>query len=148
MEAQNEGPLTYDDKILLSIVRVAELLKREQGMVFKKYGLTFTQYNILCTVLRCDGGQTNTTSVSKNMLVSGPNISATCKKLENEKFLERKRHQDDERVILLKILPKGRETIKQIQDEKNENLNKLFECLNVKEKAIILNSLTMVLENN
>lgn len=118
--------ITFHDRLLLSLVRVAEKLKREQGAIFKKYGLTFTQYNVLCSLYSCKNGQATTSGVSNQLLISGPNISSLLKKLEREKLIIRKRDPNDERVILLKILPKGREKIHEIENDKHENLDKIF----------------------
>ena len=42
-----KNDLTFDERVMMSIVRAAENFKRTHSAVFKRYGLSFPQYNIL-----------------------------------------------------------------------------------------------------
>jgi MarR family 2-MHQ and catechol resistance regulon transcriptional repressor len=119
-------PLTLHDKLLLGIVRAAERLKREQGSVFKEYGITFSQYNVL-RVLHSNGkAEITTSNVSKQLLVSRASISSLLKRLERQGYISRTRDINDERVIKLKITKKGISVIDGIAKKKNESLNKIM----------------------
>lgn len=141
----NDKALTLHDKFLLNIVRVAERLKREQGAIFKNYGVTFPQYNVLRVLCTNEGGRATTTNVCRKMLVSGPNLSALLKRLEKRGFLNRERDPNDERVILLQITPKGTTALSNIEAEKNENLNKFFSDIPEEEKRHITRTLVNIL---
>lgn len=145
IERWRDGTLTLHDKFLLSIVRVAERLKREQGAIFKSYGITFPQYNVLRVLCTYEGGKATTTNVCRKMLVSGPNLSALLKRLEKRGFVKRERDPNDERVILLEITPKGTNVLANIEEEKEENLNKFFSDIPEEENRHITRTLVKIL---
>ena len=43
------------------------------------------------------------------------NVSSTCKKLENKGWLERKRSEKDERVVMVSLSEKGKTILSQIE---------------------------------
>lgn len=145
IERWNDKALTLHEKVLLNLVRVAERLKREQGAIFKNSGITFPQYNVLRVLCTYEGGKTTTTKVSRKMLVSGPNISALLKRLEKRGFVIRERDPNDERVIFIKITPKGTKTLADVQEEKDKNLNKFFCDMTEEEKRHMTKNLVNML---
>ncbi|MBU4604631.1 MAG: MarR family transcriptional regulator, partial [Proteobacteria bacterium] len=66
--------LSVDEKVLMSMVRVSELFKKTASEIFKNYGLTFTQYNVLRVLNASDDGTNTITKVSKILLVTGANM--------------------------------------------------------------------------
>lgn len=146
LERWSDEALTPHDKILLNIVRVAERLRREQGAIFKNHGITFPQYNVLRVLCTYPGGKTTTTNVSRKLLVPGPNLSALLKRLEKGGFLTRERDPNDERVILLEITSKGIKALANVEQEKNENLDKFFIDMTEKENRHMLKTLIKILK--
>lgn len=145
LEKWGDEALTSHDKVLVNLVRVAERLRREQGAIFKKYGITFPQYNVLRVLCTYSRGKTTTSNVCRKMLVPGPNLSALLKRLENGAFLTRNRDPNDERVILLQITSKGIKTLANVEEEKNENLKKFFEGMTEKEIRNLTSTLVKIL---
>ena len=47
VEHSYKSDLSIDEKVLMAIVRLAEKFKRSHSEVFRKYGLSFPQYNVL-----------------------------------------------------------------------------------------------------
>ena len=115
---------SIDEKVMMGIVRVAELFKKESSAIFIKYGLTFSQYNILRALDRSEKGQDNITNIRSRMLVSGSRITGLAKRLEKKGLLIKKSDANDERTKILKITPKGSQTLKNIYKVKEENLKK------------------------
>ncbi len=145
LERWNDKALTLHEKVMLNLVRVAERLKREQGAIFKKSGITFPQYNVLRVLCTYEGGKTTTTNVSRKMLVSGPNISALLKRLEKRGFVIRERDPNDERVILVEITLKGTETLVKVEEEKSKNHEKFFCDMTQEEKRHLTKNLVNML---
>ena len=108
----------------MAIVRAAELFKKESSAVFSKYGLTFSQYNILRVLDRSETGQKNISDIRSTMLVSGSRITGLAKRLEKKGLLIKRSNTSDERTKILEITPKGSETLKNIFQEKEEHLKK------------------------
>ena len=119
--------LTINEKVMMGIFRVSEFFKKKSTELFAKYGITFSQYNVLRAIGSSENGQNNINNIRKIMVVSGPNITMIAKRLEKNGFLLRERNPEDERVTLLKITPKGRRTLNKIIKDKNEFLEEILE---------------------
>lgn len=115
---------SVDEKVMMAIVRAAELFKKESSAVFIRYGLTFSQYNILRVLDRSENGPKNISDVRSIMLVSGSRITGLAKRLEKKGLLIRRSDATDERTKILEITPKGSQTLKDIFQEKEELLKK------------------------
>jgi MarR family 2-MHQ and catechol resistance regulon transcriptional repressor len=122
----------------MAIVRAAELFKKESSTIFKNYGLTFSQYNVLRVLDASKNGQNNITNVRSIMLVSGSRITGLAQRLEKKGFLIRKSDPDDERIKILEITPEGRQTLSNIFEEKEDNIKKyLLEYTDDRKKEVL-----------
>lgn len=140
-----KSDLNADEKVMIAIVRAAELFKKESGAIFKNYGLTFAQYNVLRILDATPNGKNTITNVSRIMLVSGANMTGVAKRLEKSGFLIRRGDANDERITLLEITPKGRQSLRNICEEKDENLEKYMSNFSADEKEEMLSKLKQIL---
>lgn len=118
--------LTIDEKVMMAIVRAAENFKRAHSSIFKKYGLSFPQYNILRVLDASENGRNKTSAVSRIMLVPGANMTGLAKRLKKDGFILRTRDPRDERVTLLTITRKGRDALKRIEEEKDASIERIL----------------------
>lgn len=137
-----------DEKVLMAIVRAAEIFKRAHSGVFRNYGLSFPQYNILRVLEASKNGQNKISDVSRIMLVPGANMTGLAKRLEKNGFIYRKSDPGDERVTILEITPKGKETLKYIESEKDEWLDMMMKSLSRNEKREILGKVKRIIRNS
>lgn len=140
-----QSDLSIDEKVMMAIVRAAELFKKEASSIFRNWGLTFSQYNVLRVLDSSENFQNTMTNISNIMLVSGANMTGIAKRLEKNGFLIRKRDPNDDRIIWLEITPKGRQTLKNISDEKEKNISKYLAKYSHEEKLQILKQLQSIL---
>jgi DNA-binding MarR family transcriptional regulator len=126
--------LTFDEKVLMAIVRAAENFKRSQSIAFKKYGLSFPKYNILRVLEASEMGQNKISAVGKIMLTPGANMTGLAKRLEQAGFIERRSDPDDERVKILAITLKGRETLKEIEKQKDATIDRIMKGISTESK--------------
>ena len=140
-----KSDLNADEKVMMAIVRAAELFKKESGAIFKNYGLTFAQYNVLRILDATPNGKNTITNVSRIMLVTGANMTGVAKRLEKSGFLIRRGDANDERITLLEITPKGRQSLKNIREEKDENLRSYLNSFSADEKEEMLSRLKQIL---
>jgi MarR family 2-MHQ and catechol resistance regulon transcriptional repressor len=140
--------LSVDEKVLMSMVRVSELFKKTASEIFKNYGLTFTQYNVLRVLNASEDGTNTITKVSKILLVTGANMTGVAKRMERDGFLLRKRYSQDERVTLLEITPKGRKALENIQPEKEKHIDNFVGELSGEEKTHVLALLKGIYSKN
>ena len=136
--------LSTDEKVLMGIVRLAETFKRIHSAVFRNYGLSFPQYNVLRVLEASKNGQNKIGNVSRIMLVPGANITGIAQRLVKDGFIIKKSDPKDERVTILEIKPKGRKTLKNIEKEKDEWLTVMLKDLSLTEKNELIEKIRRI----
>ncbi|MFH0729571.1 MAG: MarR family transcriptional regulator [Pseudomonadota bacterium] len=113
-----KSDMSIDERVLMALVRVAERYKKHAAAVFKKYELTFPQYNVLRVLDASKDGQNTIKDVKRIMLISSANMTGITKRLEKFGFITRKNAPEDDRLKYLEITDKGRLVLKNIVDKK------------------------------
>lgn len=95
-------------------------------------GVTTLQLKMIMTLSAADDA-VSIGNLGKSIGVNGGNISNICKKLEKQGFVDRKRSDEDERVVNVKLTQKGSEAASKVSkyfdkikpevDESNININ-------------------------
>ena len=137
--------LTLDEKVLMAIVRAAENFKRTHSAVYKPFGLSFPQYNILRVLESSHKGQNKISVVRKIMLVPNANMTGLAKRLEQKGFITRQPDPGDERVTLLTITEKGRKTLRQIKEEKDFAITAILKDFDSADKIDLLENIKKVI---
>jgi len=133
-----KSDLSDDEKVLMAIVRTAEIFKRNHSIVFRNYGLSFPQYNILRVLDASTNGQNKMSEISRIMLVAGANLTGIAKRLQKDGFIIKKSDPTDERVTILEITPKGKKTLKNIEKEKDHWLKAMLADLSRSDRLDLL----------
>lgn len=136
--------LEINEKVMVALVKASELFKKDSDAIFRNYGLTFSQYNVLRVLNNSTGGQNSVTNASKIMLVSSPNMTGIAKRLEKNGFIIRKNDPKDERVTLLEITPKGKLVLKNINTAHHDNMGNYLQRFSGGEKKRFLEDLKQV----
>ncbi len=142
-----QNDLTFDEKVMIAVVRAAECFKRSQSSIFRKYDLSFPQYNILRVLAASDNGQNKISAVGKIMLTPGANMTGLAKRLERNKFIERKADPNDERVTLLVITGKGQHLLELIEKEKDGAIDRILDGLSKNNKTDLLKNLGKIIKS-
>ena len=143
-----QSDLSSDENLLMSVVRAAEIFKRIVSAIFRKYDLSFPQYNVLRVVDSSSDGQSRITDVSRIMLVPGANMTGLAKRLEKNGFIKRKSDPADERVTILEITPKGKKTLAKIEKERDEHTDAMLKGFPEKEKQNFLEMVKKFIRNS
>jgi DNA-binding MarR family transcriptional regulator len=146
--ANYRSDLSIDEKVLMGVVRAAESFKRIFSAIFKKYDLSFPQYNILRVLDASTDGQSRITEVSRIMLVPGANMTGLAKRLERSGFILRKSDARDERATLLEITSTGKETLKKIEKERDQGLKKMLNSFSKDEKQVLIEQVKRLIRNS
>ena len=146
--ANYRSDLSLDEKVLMGVVRAAESFKRIFSAIFKKYDLSFPQYNILRVLDASTNGQSRITEVSRIMIVPGANMTGLAKRLEKSGFILRKTDSKDERVTLLEITPTGKETLKKIEKKRDQGLKKMLTGFAEGEKKVLIEQAKRLISNS
>ncbi len=140
--------LKLDEKVMVALVKASELYKKDSDAIYKDYGMTFSQYNVLRVLNNSKNGQNTVTVASKIMLVSGPNMTGIAKRLEKNGFILRKHDPKDERITVLEITPKGKRVLKNIKDAHYENISNYLSGFSELEKENLLGNLKQMFNNS
>lgn len=140
--------LSTNEKVLMVIVRAAENFKRTHTAIFRRYGLSFPQYNVLRVLDASQDGRNKISDIGRIMLVPGANMTGIAKRLERDGFLIRQSDPGDERVTILQITPKGKRTLKNIKNEKDRILEKLLNGFTQKDKMELLDKVKQLIKKN
>ena len=143
-----QSDLSSDENLLMSVVRAAEIFKRIVSAIFRKYDLSFPQYNVLRVVDSSRDGQSRITDVSRIMLVPGANMTGLAKRLEKNGFIKRKSDPADERVTILEITRKGKKTLAKIEKERDEHTDAMLKGFPEKEKQNFLEMVKKFIRNS
>ncbi|MCF8061694.1 MAG: MarR family transcriptional regulator [Deltaproteobacteria bacterium] len=136
-----ESDMSIDEKVLMAVVRVAESFKRDASALFRKHGLTFSQYNVLRVLDASKDGENTMRDASKIMLASGANMSGIAKRLEKGGFIIRKGDPNDDRVKRLKITGKGKQTLDDIAEAKEQRIRTYLNNYSDEKKTVLLDML-------
>ena len=142
-----KSDLSTDEKVLMAIIRAAEHFKRVHSSVFRNFGLSFPQYNVLRVLDASKNGKNKISDVSRIMLVPGANITGVAKRLEKDGFIIKKSDPADDRVTILEITPKGKRTLKNIKKAKDEWLELMLKNLSENQKLELLDKVKRILKN-
>ena len=137
--------LATDEKVLLAIVKTAEAWKKNCAAIFKNFGLTYPQYNVLRALLASENGINTITNISVAMTVSGANMTGIAKRMEARGFLLRKSDPNDERKTMLEITPKGLQTVKNIAGELQGLVDHLLQDIPVSQRKDLLETIKKIL---
>ena len=104
-------------KALINIKYTANWLDTIGNEMLKPSKITVQQYNIL-RILRGAGKAITVNSVKERMIQKSPNSTRLMDKLCDKGLIERKRCENDRRVVYVEITKGGLETIEKIPIER------------------------------
>ena len=97
---------SLEQEATLSIARTADQLNICFARLFREFGLTPSQYNVL-RILRGEGNPLPILEVADRMLTVVPGITGLIDRLEAMGLLARDRSTEDRRVVFVAITPQG-----------------------------------------
>ncbi len=106
-------------KAMLNVMFTANWFRTVQTAVFKPFGISPQQYNIL-RILRGAKGRMKMQDVKGRMIDRAPNATRLTDKLIAKDLVVRERCEDDRRVIYVSISAKGLELLERIAQSGRE----------------------------
>lgn len=104
-----------EQEAMLNIVRTADQLQLRFARMFRRFGLTPQQYNIL-RILRGEGAPLPILEIAARMITVVPGITGLIDRLESAGLVSRKRCDNDRRVIYVVITPKALNLLGEIDE--------------------------------
>jgi DNA-binding MarR family transcriptional regulator len=130
-----------EQEAVLNLLRTADQLQIRFARLFRRFGLTPQQYNIL-RILRGEGRPLPILEIAARMITVVPGITGLIDRLEAASLVERKRCDQDRRVIYVAIAPQAVEILAQIDQPLLEMHKKVLGHMTAAE----LSSLSRLLE--
>lgn len=99
----------------LNILRTNDQFQNRFGRLFRKYGLTPSQYNVL-RILRGEGRALPVLGISERMIQVVPAMTGLIDRLEKQGLVKRDRSREDRRVIYIELTGKGVALLQQLDE--------------------------------
>lgn len=113
-EIKQSKPLTPEQEVLLTVQRTADALERKVAELFKPYGLSGTQYNVLRILRGAGKDGLPCGAIAERMVTRDPDITRLLDRLDKMGFIARERGQKDRRVVYTTITDAGLKLLKQL----------------------------------
>ncbi len=126
-----------EQEAMLNILRTADQLQIRFARLFRKFGLTPQQYNIL-RILRGEGRPLPILEIASRMITVVPGITGLIDRLEAAALVERKRCDNDRRVIYVAIAPRAISLLAEIDPPLTEMHKRLLGHLTPNELATLI----------
>ena len=106
-ELGKSGPFdSLEQEAMLNVLRTNDQFQNRFLRLFREYGITPSQYNIL-RILRGEGAPLPSLEIADRMIQVVPAITGLIDRLEKAGLVQRKRCQEDRRVVYVAITAKG-----------------------------------------
>jgi DNA-binding MarR family transcriptional regulator len=122
-ELKKKQPFTLvEQEAMLNLMRTSDQLAIHFTRLFRHYGLTPSQYNIL-RILRGEGQPMESMEIASRTVTVVPGITGLLDRLQREGFITRKRCDQDRRVVHVSITEKALKVLEEL-DQPVMNLHK------------------------
>ena len=101
---------SLEQEAMLNLLRTNDQFENRFGKLFREYGLTSSQYNVL-RILRGEGAPLPCLEIASRMVQVVPAITGLIDRLEKQGLVSRKRCEADRRVIYVELTPTARELL-------------------------------------
>ncbi len=108
-----------EQEAVLNILRTSDRLQNRFGRLFREYGLTPSQYNVL-RILRGEGKPLPSLEIGERMVQVVPAITGLIDRLEKQGLVARQRCTEDRRVVYVALTDKAQQLLGQIDQPLNQ----------------------------
>lgn len=141
-DLKNRDPFDLpEQEAMLNILRTSDQFQNRFGRLFRSYGLTASQYNVL-RILRGEGQPMPCLEIAGRMIQVVPAITGLIDRLEKQGYVSRSRCDEDRRIVYISITDKAIQLLKKMDNPVLEMHKKLVGHMTRKEIA----ELTRLLE--
>ena len=128
---------SLDQEVLLNILRTNDQLQIRLERLFRQFGLTSSQYNVL-RILRGEGDSLPITEIASRTVTVVPGMTGLIDRLETAEMVRRDRSAEDRRVIYVEITTKALEVLAKLDKPLMELHAQMVGGLNDTEKRDIV----------
>ena len=103
---------TPEEEAILNLLRTNDQFGNRFGRLFREYGLTSSQYNVL-RILRGEGKPMPALEIAERLIQVVPAITGLIDRLEKQGLVVRRRCTEDRRVVYVEITERALGILKQ-----------------------------------
>jgi MarR family transcriptional regulator, 2-MHQ and catechol-resistance regulon repressor len=130
-----------EQEAVLNLFRTSDRMQHRFARLFREFGLTPSQYNIL-RILRGEGKAMPCLEIAQRTITVVPGITGLIDRLETSKLVSRLRSEEDRRVVNVSITQAGEEILARLDEPLLELHRKMMAHFSAEELA----ELTRLLE--
>ena len=113
-ELKKRNPFdSVEQEAMLALMRTTDLLENRLARLFREYGLTLTQYNVL-RILRGEGRPMPCLEVAERMIQVAPAITRVVDQLLKLKLITKTQSSSDRRVFEIELTPAAYKILKKM----------------------------------
>jgi DNA-binding MarR family transcriptional regulator len=102
-----------EQEAYLNLLRTTDQLSGEFAALYKQYGITDPQYNVL-RILRGHGGRVATRQIAAEMVTRQPDITRLIDRLEKVELVVRHRCKEDRRIVWVELTRRGTDLLERL----------------------------------
>jgi DNA-binding MarR family transcriptional regulator len=121
-----------EQETMLNLWRTSDLTQNRFGRLFREYGITASQYNVL-RILRGVGRPMPCLDIAGQMIQAVPAITRVIDQMDAGHLIRRRRCEEDRRVVYVELAPKGRRLLQKLDGPVLELHNRLLRHLSAGE---------------
>ena len=110
----NKPFASLEHEAFLNVLRTASALQEALHVLFKPYGISQAQYNVLRILRGASPPGLPCKEIGERMVTRVPDVTRLLDRLEARKLVLRERDTNDRRVVLARITPEGRALIDEL----------------------------------
>ncbi len=99
--------LRLDNQLCFSFYAASRAITRAYRPILEPYGLTYPQYLVLLILWEQDGQSVN--QIGRRLYLDSGTLTPLLKRMEGAGFVERERMKSDERQVVIRLGPRGRD---------------------------------------
>jgi DNA-binding MarR family transcriptional regulator len=112
---KREAFATAEQEAVLGLFRTSDRMQHRFARLFREFGLTPSQYNIL-RILRAEGKAMPCLEIAQRTITVVPGITGLIDRLADAGFVTRQRSEEDRRVVNVSITPAGEEVLSRLDE--------------------------------
>ena len=141
---QNKPFTSLEHEAQLNIVRTSAVLMDEAEQVFKPYGITATQYNVLRILRGSEPGGLCRNELRDRMITRMPDMTRLLDRMEESGLVARAREDEDRRMVRSRITEAGLDLLAQLDEVVLAEHKRRFEHLDADQLQTLIDILTTI----
>ncbi len=143
-ELKKRGPFdSVEQEAMLALMRTTDLLENRLARLFRDYGLTLTQYNVL-RILRGEGKPMPCLEIAERMIQVAPAITRVVDQLLKLELITKTQSSSDRRVFEIELTPAAAKLLKRMDQPVLDLHASLLKSVNKSDLRTMIRTLGVV----